>query len=241
MNKKHEKDFLDRLINMHDEEEKAVNNQVAKFYENEERVDFFSESSQKDPFAGIFSTLKKEPSLSAMTQEQMFKECERIRENIKRGDPDNTELNFVKDVQRFNGTEYPLDYTVIKVTAMNAEQPMYLYIKKEDTLNSLIFIGGSNVQAFLLAKDDTGADCAMRLYEFHSLSISENSDEKKEIGLMTSYSWMNAKVYAGVIMGVNLNPVKNLFLFSDVLKNKYDKDQKSATIAVEDKDYEQNQ
>lgn len=240
MSKKHEEKFLDRLIKLHSEEEKAVTNQVAQFYENKERVDFY-DSSPKDPFAGIFSALKKEPALYAMTQEQMLKECEIIRENIKRGETDNTELNFVKGVQRFNGTEYPLDYTVIKVTAMNAEQPIYFYIKKGDTLHSLVFIGGSNVQAFLLAKDDTGADCAVRLYEFHALSISDNSDENKEIGLITSYSWINARVYASVIMGASLNPVKNLFLFSDGFKNKYEQVPKRSATATEDKDYEQNQ
>lgn len=211
MGKTNEKKFLDRLIKKADEEMREVENQVSMFYEDGERAEITT-SSGKDPFTTIFSSLRKDTIRKTFTENQIREKCLQIRENVKLGKSDNMELNFIQMVQRFKGNNFDLGSTVIKVTAMDGNVPVYLHFKKGDILSSLVFIGGDDAQAFLLTKDADDKNSAIRLSEFHLLSISENSSPEKEIGLMTSYSWIGAKVYSNVILGMSLNPVKNLFL-----------------------------
>lgn len=208
---KAERKFIDRLIKADDNELKDVKNQVSMFYEAVERAEI-SAKSDKDPFAGILLTIRKNPVPQLLTENEMLEKCFKIRENVKQCKPDNVELNFIQGIQRFSGNKHELDNTVIKIIAKDANTPVYIHIKKGDELNSLVFIGGDDALAFLVTKGLDGEDCVVRLSEFHLLSISKNSTPEKEIGLMTSYEWMGAKVHSSVIIGMNLDPIKNLLL-----------------------------
>lgn len=187
-----DKNFLDKLMKSQEKEEIQVRKQVGMFYEDGERAEITT-SSEQDPFIAIFSRLRKDITPQAFTEEQMLEKCLQIRDNVKQSKPDNIELNFIQMVQRFKGNNFDLCNTVIKVVAMDADMPVYLHVRKGDILSSLVFIGGDDAQAFLVTKDADGKNSVIRLSEFHLLSISENSSPEKEIGLMTSYSWIGAK------------------------------------------------
>lgn len=217
MANKNENKFLDRLIKKADEEMREVENQVSMFYEDGERAEITS-TPDKDPFAGILLAMRKNPVQQPLTNNEMLEKCFEIRTNVKQCKPDNLELNFIEGVQRFKGNSHELGNTVIKVIAKDADTPAYLHIQKGDMLSSLVFIGGDDALAFLVTRDADGKDFAIRLAEFHLLSISEKSKPEEEIGLLTSYSWMGAQVHTSVVIGMSLNPIKNLLL-SEGLRN----------------------
>lgn len=223
------KKFIDKLMKRQENEEIELKNQVGLFYEDGERMEITA-SFDKDPFTTIFSELRKDTTPQTFTEEQMLEKCIQIRDNVKQSKPDNIELNFIQMVQRFNGNNFDLSNAVIKVFATDADRPVYLHIRKGDILSSLVFIGGDDAQAFLVTKDDGGKNSVIRLSEFHLLAISENSSPEKEIGMMISYSWIGAKVHANVIIGMSLNPIKNLLL-SEGLRNINNETQKTNEIA----------
>ncbi len=224
--------FIDRLMKKYDQEGKDIKYQVSEFYEAGEHAEITS-TPDKDPFAGILLTIRKTPVPQLLTEIEMREKCLKIRENVKQCKPDNIELNFIQGVQKFKGNNHKLDNTVIKAIAKDADTPVYLHIRKSDVLNSLVFIGGDDALAFLVTKGLNGEDCVVSLSEFHLLSISENSTPEKEIGLMTSYSWMGAKVHSSVIMGMNLEPIKNLLL-SEGLRTMSNEGQKLSATSKED-------
>lgn len=208
MGKKKEKKNI--ALKMLEKEQKMVDQEISEFYPDGIRADIAS-SSDEDPFTQILSTDKKEQSAQAFTEEEMQEKCFQIRNNVKDCKPDNIEINFIEGVLRFKGNKYELGSTVVKAVAMDASKPVYLHIKKEDAVSSLVFIGGNDAQAFLVTKDDNKT-LFTRLTEFHLLSISESSTPEREIGLMVSYSWIPAQVHFSIIMGYSLNPIKNLLL-----------------------------
>lgn len=224
-----DKKFLDKLMKIQEKEEIEVKKQVGLFYEDGERMEITT-SSDKDPFTTIFSGLRKDTTPQTFTENQMLEKCSQIREYVKRGKPDNIEINFTKMLQRSNGSDHDLHNTLIKALAMDADTPVYLHIIKGDILTSLIFIGGDDAQAFLVTKDEDNRDTIVRLSEFSLLSISENSTPEREVGMMTSYSWMGAKVHTSIIMGMNLDPIKTL-LVSEGLRNINTGTQKTNEIA----------
>lgn len=218
---------------------REVENQVSIFYEDGERAEITS-TPDIDPFITIFSGLRKDTTPQTFTEDQMREKCFQIRENVKLGKPDNIEINFTKMLQRSNGSDHDLHNTVIKALAMDADTPVYLHLIKGDILTSLIFIGGDDAQAFLVTQGEDNRDTIVRLSEFHLLSISENSTPEKEIGLLTSYSWMGAQVHTSVVIGMSLNPIKNLLL-SEGLRTGSSEKQKPEDITAGDGNYEQNQ
>ena len=74
----------------------------------------------------------------------------------------------------------------------------------------LVFLGGEEGQGILAIKRDDEKVTFVRVSEFHMLAISENSEPNREVGLITSYLWITAKVSSSVIIGENLTPIKNL-------------------------------
>lgn len=209
MIKKAEEKFLNKVMKALEKEELAVIEQVTTFYENGERVEMISPSI-KDPFAAIFDALRKDTPPHDFTEEQMKKKCFQIRDYVKQGKPDNIEINLMKMIQRSNGSNHNLHNTLIKVLAKDATTPIYIHLTKDDVLTSLLFIGGDDSQAFLVTENENNKETVVMLSEFNLLSISENSTPEREVGLMTSYSWLGTKVHSSIIVGMNLNPVKNL-------------------------------
>ena len=103
---------------------------------------------------------------------------------------------------------------------MGSGKPIYLYVKDGDTVDAMVFIGGENILAFLATKDENGKEKFIRLSEFHLLSYHENTDPKKEVGLLTSFVWPGVNIYSSVLFAWNLLPVKNLLL-SEWLQNEW--------------------
>lgn len=222
MGKKAKKSAMLRLM---EKEERMVKSEVSEFYPDGVRADMDHPSDQ-DPFSQIISTVEKreDQPTPVLTEEQMQENCFQIRNNVKNCKANNMEINFVEGTLRYEGNKYEFGSTVVKAVAQGAAKAVYLHLKKGDAVNSLVFIGGDNRQAFLVTKNDNKTEF-IKLEEFHLLSISENSTPEREIGLIVSYLWLTKEDYFSIIMGYNLYPIKNLLLV-DELRRENDKDQK---------------
>lgn len=220
--KKEKKSAISKLMK---KEERMVESKVSEFYPDGVRADM-DHSSDQDPFSKIILAVekKKDQLTPVLTEEQMQENCFQIRNNVKECKTNNMEINFVEGVLRYKGNKYELGSTVVKAVAQDASKAVYLHLKKGDAVNSLVFIGGDNRQAFLATKDSNKTEF-IKLEEFHLLSISENSIPEKEIGLMVSYLWLTKEDYFSIVMGSNLDPIKNLLLV-DELRTENDKQQK---------------
>lgn len=236
MSKKKEKKSA--VLKLMEKEGRMVKKEVSEFYPDGVRADMDHPSDQ-DPFSQIIPTVEKREDQQTLTftEEEMQEKCFQIRNNVKDCMSNNIEINFVEGVLRVEGKKYELGSTVVKATAQDASKAVYLHLKKEDAVSSLVFIGGDNGQAFLVTKDDNKT-VFIKLKEFHLLSISENSTPEKEIGLMVSYVWLKAKVYFSIIMGYTLDPIKNLLLAEEFVSQS-DENQKTM-LETEVNDNEQN-
>lgn len=67
--------------------------------------------------------------------------------------------------------------------------------------------------------------------EFHLLSLRENPDPRKEIGLMASYLSLTAKVFTSIIFASSLDPIKNLLL-SEWLQSEWQRAKDAASKSV---------
>ena len=91
--------------------------------------------------------------------------------------------------------------TVVKILPMDtsAQDYTFIFIKSGDTLDASVFLGGDNASGIMVIKDENGEECFLRISEFHLLSLRENPNPRKEVGLMTSFLWLTAKVYTSII------------------------------------------
>lgn len=212
MNKKSETTLAEKACRMLDQENAKVNSEVREFYLNGILADC-SLSSEADPLAHLRTQAKVAScDPQAPTQGQLAEQCLSTRTNAKDGKANNIEIRLNQGRQISSKISIPLGNTVVKLLLMNADEPEYFFIKAGDTLDALIFLGGDNSWAVMVIRDEDGHDCFLKLAELHMLSIQENSDPRKETGLMTSYSWLTGKVFSSIIMSFNLDPVKNLLL-----------------------------
>lgn len=224
---KHYEKKLIKNLDLDQELEKEyfeVKKEVSAFYPNNELA-----ISDKNDGKNFLEVIQKKADTQMLTEEQkeqIENKCFQIRSNVKDNKPGNIEINLIQGNQKSNGCTYDLGNTVIKAVTMDFDTPVYSYFKKGESLNSLIFLGGDDVQAFLVTKNEDGKVSYVRLSEFHLLSISENSKPDKEIGLMTSYVWLMGKIDTSVILGNNLCPIKNLF-FAEWFRNKNEVEKKT--------------
>lgn len=172
-------------------------------------------SSSKAPFSDLIKTELESLSPefpSFLSQEKMIEECWKIWENVRCGKNGNIAIHLDTGTHIFEKRKLDLGNTLIKVRAFYSGKVVYVFIKAGSTIDARIFIGGDNVWGFLAVKNPAGPDTFIRLQEFHLLSIHENQNPKKEIGLMASYVWPSPNVYSCCIFGSNLHPLKNLLL-----------------------------
>lgn len=215
---------MQKLVAQQDQEAK---NAVAPFYPDG-IIANFSHSSEQQPLAPLLAMVKAPPDPKAITQEQLAEQCLSIRNCVKAGMPGNIEIQLNKGRQLFEKHELPLGNTAIKLRLMDDAEPRCFFIKSGDTLDTSIFIGGDNAWGIMVLRDEHSNDQFLRLPEFHLLSLRENPDPHKEIGLITSYFWLTAKVYSSVIFAHSLDPIKNLLL-SEWLQAEWQRAKDAAT------------
>lgn len=218
MNKKSEKKMVNRLLKMQEREEIEINKCVCKFYENGEIVHINS-TLDKDPFLSILPALRKD-TRQTFTQDQMIEKCSQIREHLKNRKALNTEIDFRKMLQRFDGFDHDLHSTLIRIFAMNGSTPFYLHIFQNNKSESTILIGGDDAQAFLQTKDEDGKDFFLQLEEIDMLSYTENSILEKEKGLITEYSWLKAKISYSILLGLNVKAIETI-MKSEMMRERY--------------------
>lgn len=211
------KNLETRLLEMIEKEGEEVRREVNEFCFEGSLVNF-QDASKTNPFDQFYMSQRTETIDQSFTDEQMERFCSEIRDRVKHGSLEDIEINLMERIQRYKGLRYSLENTAIKILPWNAEKPEYLCMGPEDSMDALVFLGGENAQAFLVTRNEDDLVSYYRLSEFHMLSLQKTPDQK-ELGLITSYVWLTAKVYSTVVMGFNLDPIKNLF-FTDSLREK---------------------
>lgn len=222
-NKSNLENRIGQMVLQNEKEAKAVTD---AFYPDSV-IAPFSFSSEQNPFAPLLAQVKTPPVPQTSTQEQLTELCQLIRADVKQGKPGSIEIQLNKGRQLSDKNVFPFGNTVVKLRIMDADEPIYLFIKADDTLDAAVFLGGDNATGIIVIKDEKGEEHFFRLSEFHLLSLRENPDPRKEIGLMTSYLYLTAKVYTSIIFATNLFPVKNLLL-SECLQKKWQRAKDSA-------------
>lgn len=214
--------------------EQEVKEGVSQFYDD---FNGLVDISKQSPITEIVENIQKAPENQTLSVEQIQEKCLKVRENVIAGKSDNIEIDFIHGTQKFEGNEQPLGDTVFKAIETTTHIPIYSYNKRGEVKDVLVFIGGDDAKAFLAAKDDKGNAYFIELDEFHMLSVSENSKPGKEIGLMTSFNWLRAKIYSSIILAFNLDPVKNLLL-GEASYAKAAEDEKKIGLEKDDTDDE---
>lgn len=171
----------------------------------------FSLSSEQNPFASLLTQVKTPSAPQTPTQEQLAELCQLIRANVKQGKLGNVEIQLNKGRQMSDKQLLPLGNTAIKLR-IGTDEPKYFFIKAGDTLNASIFLSSDVATTIMVIEDENGDDFFLFLSEFHMLSLRENPDPRKEVGLMTSFESLTSKVYSSIIFAYSLNPIKNLLL-----------------------------
>ena len=229
MSKKNKSGLDNFLIQeMNQNYEKAAA-QVNMFYPDGSLANI-TPSSEKAPLAPLLAQAKQPPAPQTPTQEQLLEKCQHIRDNIKQGKTGNIEIQFCRGRQLSDKQIFPLGNTVVKILPMDtsAQDYTFIFIKSGDTLDASVFLGGDNASGIMVIKDENGEECFLRISEFHLLSLRENPNPRKEVGLMTSFLWLTAKVYTSIIFATNLFPVKNLLL-SEWLQKEWQRAKDSAS------------
>lgn len=203
--------LVDRAFQLLDQQNKQAKAAVSNFHDDG-IIANFTPSSAEQPLAALLAQAKQPPAPQAPTQEQLLDACLNIRNNIKQGKLSNIEVQFNMSRQVSDKQILPLGNTVVKALPLNSNQPVYLFIKAGDTLDAHVFLGDGNIPGVMAIEDENGEECFLPLAEFHLLSLREDPDPRKEIGLMTSYLWLTSKVYSSIIFAASLDPIKNLLL-----------------------------
>ncbi len=206
------------------EEGRKVQAVKEEFYPNGILADI-SVSSDKNILANVIAKAQVS-SISAqesMAQEQMAEHCIQVRENVKKSKSDSVEIQFDLMTQMFLGRRFELGNTICKVcTYAGDTSPTFIFFKRGSSLDVRLFIGGENAVAVMAIRNDKDQDYFIRLSEFHMVSFQENTDPRKEVGLVTSYVWLTARVYSSVVLASTLDPIKSLLL-SEWLQTEWQK------------------
>lgn len=210
MSKKNKPQLEDRIIQMMVQDDEKAKAAANTFYPDGV-IAPFSLSSEQNPFASLLTQVKTPSAPQTPTQEQLAELCQLIRANVKQGKLGNVEIQLNKGRQMSDKQLLPLGNTAIKLR-IGTDEPKYFFIKAGDTLNASIFLSSDVAATIMVIEDENGDDFFLFLSEFHMLSLRENPDPRKEVGLMTSFESLTSKVYSSVIFASTLNPIKNLLL-----------------------------
>lgn len=209
---KHDTKLAEQVWKMVDKQEKKVESVRNEFYPNGILAEC-SFSSEANPLALLLAQAMTPPNNpQASKQEQLAEQCFQIKDYVKQGMSGNMVIHFDKGTHMSKGDNSPLGNTIIKVVPMEFDEATYLYIKDGSTVPAKVFIGGDNTWAILALKDDKNTPLFLRLNEFHLLSVQEKTDPHKEVGLMTSYSWLTGKVFSSYISALSLDPIRSLLV-----------------------------
>lgn len=141
-------------------------------------------------------------------------ECKQIHCNVRVGDVSSIEIHMDKLTHHYMGSHLPLGQTCIRLCVAEEEtEPLFIFLLEEKPLPVRVFLGGKNSCAFLAVSDEDGAEYVVPLMQFHMLSVSENSQPGREVGLVTSFiKGTLGGVYSTPILANDLTAIKSLIL-----------------------------
>lgn len=203
--------LTDKILKEMDKEEGVVKQTISQF--DEIREEGITEAIVQEKWKTGVELMMAQNSINDKEELEKAKDiCLETLKNVREGKEHNLEINFIQKVQKNCGREQDLGVTVVKIVEANGGNEAYIYCDEQTSLEALIFISGEKGKAFLSIRNEKNVISFVELSEIHLLSISPNSKPGREVGLMTSYTWMSAKIYSSVILGENLLPIKNLLL-----------------------------
>lgn len=169
-------------------------------------------------------------------QRDIVDECKQIHSNTRVGDVGSVEVHLDSLTHHYGGAHLPLGKTCIRLCVAEEEaEPIFIFLLEEKPLPVRIFLGGKNSCAFLAISDEDSAEYVVPLVQFHMLSVSENSQPGREVGLITSFiKGAPDGVYSTPILANDLTAIKSIIL-ADLLAVTL---KKTATKGAEQQDSE---
>jgi len=212
-----------------------VSTVAGQFYDDKGNFkDFISPSKEN-----LLDKIIKREKPPSQSQEKMEEECRQIKDNVSQGKSENIEIRLDKHIQLYMGQITDLGMTIIKFGFFDISLPSCIFYRYDDKLKARVYIGGDNAWGYLVTKDENGAECFTRLRDFHMLSTPPNPDPRKDLGMITSYTWLNAKVYTSKIYSYDLIPLQNLIL-SEWLQSQWQQAKDAREKSLNDNEGEDN-
>ena len=143
---------------------------------------------------------------------EVSKNCSEIITNVFRNEENNLEINLMMKNHMIAGKEQELGATIIKVVEAKDNTAAYIYCDVDTKKDILLFASGEKRIAYLAVRKKEDIMDIVELSEIYLLSLSSSSKPGKEIGLVSTFTKMNGRVFSSVIIGENLLPIKNLIL-----------------------------
>ena len=215
MGKKDKRDKMESKMELRlwDEQQKGISIAKKELYPDGE-LESILPSSDGDVLKKVMEKALSETSTQRfITQDEMEEHCHQVRDYVKQGKEDNIEIRLDNGTLLFLGKKYELGDVIIKTRTFDGDiSPTCIFIKAGGTLDARLFIGGESVSAVLATRTEKGDEHFTRLSEFHMFSLQKNPEPKKEVGLVTSYVWLTARIYLGIYLGYNFEPIRSLLL-----------------------------
>lgn len=192
-------------------QERAIDQAVGQF--NEVREDGIYELATQEAWRANLENMVAACAVADEEELKRVKElCIHIIQSLKAGNEKNMEINLIQKMQKYQRNQDPLGTTVIKIVSYEKNIPAYIYVDKEIGSKSIIYLSEDEGKAYLVYEDKDDALKFVKLAEVHLLSMSPFSQPYKEIGMLTSFTWIPGKIFSSKIMGSNLIPIQNLLL-----------------------------
>lgn len=165
----------------------------------------------------LVEKIKKERGEVIHTGEQLKERILSVHKCVLNKVPNNLEINLNEHILiDFSGIREVEDI-LIKLRFMEDNSTGYICLNANQFLEIAFYLGGEQKKAYIVSKDEHGNLVGAELMEFQFLSIVKESSgndnaKAKEYGLLVNYHWMVARIESTILVGWNLNSLKNLML-----------------------------
>lgn len=213
------KGFFDKI----EQEHIQVMNTCRKFYPDDINSQRFIHSSDPKALEKILDQLCNGSSPQPDVQQSLQEQCLQIQAKALSGEYDQAILSLDRGKLIIQNKSYELGNTTIKVQSTDSNiPPVYIFMKKGGTLFTRIYLSRDYPDGVMAILNEENKEVYIPLAECHVLTIQENAEARKEIGLMLSFTRVIRHVFFSIIMALNLDPIKNLLL-SEWLTSEWEK------------------
>lgn len=155
---------------------------------------------------------KQETPLAEPSQRSLNEQFQAVQSKVLAGDSGQVlvALDFGKLL--VDNRNYALENVIIKACSPDGTSaPVYIFFKKGGLLKVRVCLSNECSFGALVLTDSENREVFIRLSEFHLLSFRKREEHQTEVGLMVSYTVPTGYSFS-VIMGWNLDPIRNLLM-----------------------------